>query len=212
MRTPCYDLPMMLELTPIFGPPIPTGPVPVLDAAKMADAARKTMDLLVQHGLDIGAYTDEDLKMAGEITLAYAKSPAEASRALTDKRIGSMTPAALRALDAQLKRFSANIVEDASQVRNYVTNKLLEESENPDPRIRIKALELLGKISDVGLFAEKREVTVTHKTNDELRDALRAKLSKLVNPTPAEQIEDADFTDVPLTAEKLDSAWDEDDE
>lgn len=170
------------------------------------------MDMLVQHGLDIDAYTDEDLKTAGEITLAYAKSPAEASRALTDKRIGTMTPAALRALDAQLKRFSANIIEDASQVRNYVTNKLLEESENPDPRIRIKALELLGKISDVGLFAEKREVTVTHKTNDELRDALRAKLSKLVNPAPAGQIEDADFTEVPLTAEKLDAAWDDDDE
>jgi len=121
-----------------------------------------------------------------------------------------MTPAALRALDAQLKKFSHNRVEDATQVRNYVTNKLLEESENPDPRIRIKALELLGKISDVGLFAEKREVTVTHQTNDELRDALRQKLSRLVDVTPSTaalpDIEDAEV----ITAETLDSAWDED--
>ena len=196
----------------MLGPAVPTGPVVPLDAAAMADAATKTMDLLSKHGeLDL-SYTDDDIADAGKITLAYAKSPAEASRALTDKRIGVMTPAALRALDAQLKRFSHNIVEDASQVRNYVTNKLLEESENPDPRIRIKALELLGKISDVGLFAEKREVTVTHKSNDELRDALRAKLSKLVNPAATGQIEDADFTEVPLTADTLDSAWDENDE
>lgn len=202
----------MIHLTPMRGPAVPTGPVVPLDAAEMAAAASKTIELLSQHGEVDLSYTDDDIADAGKITLAYAKSPAEASRALTDKRIGVMTPAALRALDAQLKRFSHNIVEDASQVRNYVTNKLLEESDNPDPRIRIKALELLGKISDVGLFAEKREVTVTHKSNDELRDALRQKLSRLVSPTSDGQIEDADFTEVPLTADVLDSAWDDDDE
>lgn len=176
----------------------------------MAAAASKTIELLMKHGEVDLSYTDEDIERAGKFTVAYAKNPTEASRALTDKRIGTMTPAALRALDAQLRRFSANIIEDASQVRNYVTNKLLEESENPDPRIRIKALELLGKISDVGLFAEKREVTVTHQTSDELRDALRAKLSKLVNPP---SIEDAEVIDPKeLTAERLDSAWDEEDD
>lgn len=200
----------MIYLTPMFGPPVPTGAVVPPDAAQLADAASKTMELLSKHGEIDLSYTEEDLKIAGEVTLAYAKDPAGASRALTDKRIGDMTPAALRALDAQLKKFSANIIDDASQVRNYVTNKLLEESDNPDPRIRIKALELLGKISDVGLFAEKREVTVTHQTSDELRDALRQKLSRLVAVTPTNQIEDADFTEVPLTAERLDSAWDED--
>ena len=48
--------------------------------------------------------------------------------------------------------------------------------------MRIRALELLGKISDVGLFTEKAEVTITHKTTDELRESLRAKLEKLVEP------------------------------
>jgi hypothetical protein len=67
-----------------------------------------------------------------------------------------------------------------SQIRAYVTNKLLEESDNPDPRIRMKALELLGKISDVGLFAERTEVTVTHQTTEDLRETLRAKLGRLV--------------------------------
>lgn len=155
-------------------------------------------------------YTDEDIEKAGKITKAYAKDPAEASRALTDRRIGTMTPAALRALDTQLRQFSANIIEDAAQVRNYVTNKLLEESANPDPRIRIKALELLGKISDVGLFAEKREVTITHQTSDELRDALRAKLTRLVGPAP---VDDAEVVEAKvLTVETLDAAWDEEDD
>ena len=80
------------------------------------------------------------------------------------------------------------MVKSATQVRHLVTNKLIEETENPDPRIRIRALELLGKVSDVGLFAEKSEVTITHQTSDDLKDKLREKLSRLVNP---EEIEDA---------------------
>tara|TARA_R100001224_G_scaffold101555_1_gene73158 strand:- start:253 stop:522 length:270 start_codon:yes stop_codon:yes gene_type:complete len=71
-----------------------------------------------------------------------------------------------------------------------VTNKLIEETENPDPRVRIRALELLGKISDVGLFAEKSEVTITHQSTDDLRERLRSKLTKLVNP-----VEDAAVID-----------------
>ena len=81
------------------------------------------------------------------------------------------------------------MVKSATQVRHLVTNKLIEETENPDPRIRIRALELLGKVSDVGLFAEKSEVTITHQTSDDLKDKLREKLSRLVNPEP--EIEDA---------------------
>ena len=71
--------------------------------------------------------------------------------------------------------------------RSSKARMLIEETENPDPRIRIRALELLGKISDVGLFAEKSEVTVTHQTTDDLKDTLREKLSRLVNP----EVEDA---------------------
>ena len=46
----------------------------------------------------------------------------------------------------------------------------------------MRALELLGKISDVGLFTEKSEVTITHQTTDDIKDKLRAKLAKIVNP------------------------------
>jgi hypothetical protein len=60
---------------------------------------------------------------------------------------------------------------------------------NPDPRVRIRALELLGKISDVGLFAEKSEVTITHQSTDDIKEKLRSKLAKLVNPP--QEIEDA---------------------
>jgi hypothetical protein len=65
----------------------------------------------------------------------------------------------------------------------------LLETENPDPRTRIRALELLGKISDVGLFAEKSEITITHQSTDDLKSKLRRKLEKLV--PVEEEAEDA---------------------
>jgi hypothetical protein len=64
-------------------------------------------------------------------------------------------------------------------------------------------LELLGKISDVGLFAEKTEVTVTHQSTDDLRNKLRGKLEKLVEPVVSADIEDADYEDIVLNGEVL---------
>jgi hypothetical protein len=74
-----------------------------------------------------------------------------------------------------------------------VVNKLIVETENPDARIRVKALELLGKVSDVGLFTEKQEITITHQTSDDLRDRLRRKLQKMVDVTP-DDVDDADVS------------------
>ena len=65
----------------------------------------------------------------------------------------------------------------------------------------MRALELLGKISDVGLFAEKSEVTVTHQSTDDLRNKLRGKLEKLITPD----------TEV-VEGEYVESSFDVDDE
>jgi hypothetical protein len=56
-------------------------------------------------------------------------------------------------------------------------------------------LELLGKHSDVGLFSEKQEVTITHQTTDELKEKLRAKLQRLIKKSPSAQ------DDEPVTIE-----------
>jgi hypothetical protein len=71
------------------------------------------------------------------------------------------------------------VVRDAAQLRTYVTNKLILESDNPDARIRMQALKMLGQITDVGLFTEKTEITINNKANSELEALLREKLHKL---------------------------------
>jgi len=155
-----------------------------MDLKERIEAACNTALQLAEHGLDM-PMTTEDETAAAAITTAYADSPESTSKAVTTKRVAKMTPASLVLTNNILQEFGQSVAENAVQIRHLVTNKLLLESENPDPRVRIRALELLGKISDVGLFAEKSEVTITHQSTDDLRANLRSKLQKLVNP-PAE--------------------------
>lgn len=88
-----------------------------------------------------------------------------------------------------LEDYLSPIVREAQDLRNYVTNKLIIESDNADPKVRIKALELLGKIKGVDLFTEHSEVTVHNKSDSELVSVLKAKLSKLANVSDAVVIE-----------------------
>ena len=145
------------------------------------ESASNTAAELAEHGLDVEP-TTEDKETAAKIVSAYASDPEKTSKKVTHKRIATLTPASLLLTNSIIQEFGHSVVESAVQVRHLVTNKLLLETDNPDPRVRIRALELLGKISDVGLFAEKSEVTITHQSTDDLRERLRSKLAKLANP------------------------------
>jgi hypothetical protein len=147
--------------------------------------------------------TGEDEDTAARLALAYADDPEKTSKKVTTKKAAKLTPASIVLTNNILQEFGHSVAESATQIRYLVTNKLLLESENDDPRIRIRALELLGKISDVGLFAEKTEVTVTHQSTDDLRNKLRGKLEKLVEPVVSADIEDADYEDIVLNGEVL---------
>jgi hypothetical protein len=178
---------MTLHIEPEIGVPIDAD-TPYEDLRERAEAACNTAEELAEHGLDIEP-TREDKDVAAKLAAAYADDPETTSKKVTTKRAATLTPASLVLTNHILNEFGHSVAESATQIRHLVTNKLLLESENDDPRIRIRALELLGKISDVGLFAEKSEVTITHQSTDDLRAKLRSKLEKLVNPE--DDIEDA---------------------
>jgi hypothetical protein len=182
---------MSLMLEPEIGVPY-SDEIPYMDLRARAEAACNTASMMKEHGLDVEP-TSEDEEIAAKIALAYADNPEKTSKKVSTKRAAALPPAALIMTHNILTQFGHSVVESAVQVRHLVTNKLIEETENPDPRVRIRALELLGKISDVGLFTDKTEVTITHRTTDELRESLRSKLSKLVNPE--EDVIDAEFVD-----------------
>jgi len=98
----------------------------------------------------------------------------------------------LNQINSLLNAYDKRVVDDPAQIRYYATNRLLELTDDPDVKIRIKALELLGKVADVGLFADRTEITIKDKTTRDLEKELEAYFSKYVQEaTPVEEIEDA---------------------
>lgn len=184
---------MTIQLTPETGVPI-NKRAPKIDLKDRAAACAKTVALLSDHGLEV-ELTSEDKEAAAALAVSYAADPEKTSSATTDKRTAQLTPAVLRETNLILTEWGRSVVDSAVTVRHLVTNKLITETENPDPRVRLKALELLGKISDVGLFAEKSEVTITHQTTDDLKEKLRKKLQKLTTASVEPEIEDAVIID-----------------
>jgi hypothetical protein len=189
---------MTIHIEPDLGIPLPAEGTVLADFTERAAAACATIDFL---GIKIDPeeqmskdtmQTVEDI--ANDIAAGNPKDIKKLNRKASEIR-----PAAYGAVNDVLREFAIKVVDNAMQIRLVVTNKLLIETANEDPRIRIKALELLGKITDVGLFTERSEVTINHRSTDELRTALRAKIQKLMH---SDDIEDVQAVEV--NGEKVD--------
>jgi len=92
-----------------------------------------------------------------------------------------------------IQAYSKRLAFDMNDVRTALTHKLLELANCGDARFELKAIELLGKHSDIALFTERSEVTVNYKTSSDLENAIKERIKRLLN---------ADIIDVP----PLDSA------
>lgn len=97
------------------------------------------------------------------------KNPIALQRPSVAERIGTM-----------LREYNNPFVADAAELRQVVTNKLLDLAGCGDPRIEIKATEMLGKISDVGLFSDKTEITVTYNNVADIDEAIKDKIRKMM--------------------------------
>ena len=144
--------------------------IPLRERAKAACAVAK---MLVELGAPMG---EPDLAGGKEMLNSIAKEVDPPASAI--KGYLSTTENAIY-LGTLLNAYDMLVVRDAAQLRTYVTNKLILESDNPDARIRMQALKMLGQITDVGLFTEKTEITINNKANSELEALLREKLHKL---------------------------------
>jgi len=141
-----------------------------LTLRERAEVAVKTINILGAAGAE---FDDdyEDLAVARDIIRGEEK---------LDEKLLSKNPGAIAHVQRLLSEYEEQVVIEAARLRNYVTNKLILESDDNDARIRIRALELLGKISDVGLFTEKSEITYKTKSDDELDEELEKRIQSIL--------------------------------
>jgi len=142
-----------------------------LTLRERAEVAVKTINILGSAGAE---FEDdyEDLAVARDIIRGEEK---------LDEKLLSKNPGAIAHVQRLLTEYEEQVVVEAARLRNYVTNKLILESDDNDAKIRIRALELLGKISDVGLFTEKSEITYKTKSDEELDEELEKRIQSILS-------------------------------
>lgn len=165
----------MIQLTPTAEHPLPfdlSDEQPKTHADSIAIAAN-TADLIDQLGGSID-YSEEDEEKARALIKGEAKgaTPKTVSSAGVAKKAANI-----------LKSYDYQAIADAIQARNFITNKLIELADCGDPRFELKALELLGKHSDIGIFTERSEITVHHTTSTALENSIKDRIKRLLNTT-----------------------------
>ena len=178
----------MIEIQPSADNPLPfdlSDEQPKTHADSVAIAVN-TADFIEQLDgcLD---YDDKSLEQAGKLIVGSEKPS-------TPKTVSVSAEA--KAASVLVKQFDFQAFSDQLQARNFITNKLIKLADSGDPKVELKALELLGKHSDIGLFTERSEITIHHTTSSSLENSIKERIKRLMN---------ADVTDVkPNLVDELD--------
>jgi len=138
--------------------------------------AGNTAMLLKELGADDDLSPEEDAK-AKEMIAKLKPAEGKNSNAAPEEKVLQNVGVALK-IGGYLNEYEKQIVADKIQVRTVVVNRLMEISQDEDNKTALKALELLGKASD--LFTERSEITITHKTSDELKTAIKERIAQLM--------------------------------
>lgn len=154
---------MPIFITPESGIPFPvdTTPEELQDFRAKAHALFETMQSVAPLPT---AVTPEEKREAHRIMAEQSFNGAH------------LTAGTLANLEALLTEWDHEVLDVQRRLRNYVTNKLIIESTDEDPKVRLKALELLGKTSGVNAFSERIDLNVTHRTVTDIEAELRKTL------------------------------------
>jgi len=163
-------------------------------AQQVIDAQLNTVSWLEE----LGAMPDDEIddaleKQSARKTfqkLLTAPDDEEAKESLVTIK----TPEAVRHLTGMLTAYDWEFIEQAKQLRGYTVAKIVEETKNSNANIRLKALTLLGKVTEVGLFTEKIEIKKDELSDAELELRIKEKLNRFMGVVDVVDIEQAPDT------------------
>lgn len=181
--------------------PVPDYELPKNEAEEYAPSlqenarvAANTAELMFELGMPF-EMTEEDHAAAAKL---FGEVDKKRKKGQNTVKIEEVNPPALYQgnvalkLGSLLREYDHRVILDATQARTYIMNRLLELSSCGDSKAELRALELMGKMSDIGAFTEKSEVTITHRSAGDIKEVLKEKLAKLLVP----DVVDAEIKDI----------------
>jgi delta 1-pyrroline-5-carboxylate dehydrogenase len=172
--------------------------------AQTLSAQKKTADWLTQ-------ITEDDEEILTEAQEAKVintfNALTQADPKAKEKLLTLELPEEIQNVVGMVTAYQWKFVEQANELRSMAVTKIAKETEHPDARIRLKALELLGKVTEVALFTDRVEVKREELSDEELEKRIKAKLERymgVVDVVDAEinETEAADIEVLPENNEK----------
>ena len=172
----------MLNITPSSDYPMPDNTSEQIASSLQENArvAATTATLLYELGMPFEMTAEDEAAARKLFEQVDKKKNATTKQELVNPPSLYQGNVALK-LSALLNEYDHKVILDATQARTYIMNRLLEISSCGEAKSELRALELLGKMSDVGAFTEKSEVTITHRTSGDLKQILQEKITRLLN-------------------------------
>jgi hypothetical protein len=165
-------------------------PLENLTPAQTLNAQHKTSKWLE-------SFQDDD---EATLTEAQEEKTVDAFNALTtrdprakERLLQLDLPEEIKAAVGMVTAYQWKFVEQAENLRSMAVSKIVKEIEHPDARIRLKALEMLGKVTEVALFTDRIQVKSEDVTDEELDARIKEKLGRYMG---AVDVVDSDFKEV----------------
>lgn len=181
-------------------PDIESGPgnfVPVesLDAPQTLGAQKQTVDWLnefINEDEEKEILTNAQEQQVANAFAALATNSPDAKNQLLSLQV----PEEIVNAVAMVSGYQWEFVKQANELRSMSVAKIVKETEHPDARIRLKALELLGKVTEVALFTDRVEVKKTEMSDEELEKQIKAKLAKYMGKVDVVEVDEVVETKV----------------
>ncbi len=171
-------------------------------AAAIVEAKTKTEEWLDSLGANNPVQQDPALdKVLAAHAFAAATTPATMlgdaqSSVMKQNALALVSRGAVQETARMLSEYQWNFVEQATNIRSYVVTKLVEVAETEKkPEARLKALKLLGDVTEVALFTQRTEVVTKDLSDDELERQINERLEKFTYSMPADVVDVVDISD-----------------
>ena len=173
-------------------------PLENLTPAQTLNSQKKTSDWLAQFDDDDAAtLTEAQEEKVTNTFNALTRADPNAKQRLLELDL----PEEIKAAIGMVTAYQWKFVEQAENLRSLAVSKIVKEIEHPDARIRLKALEMLGKVTEVALFTDRVQVKHEEISDEELDKQIKEKLERYMGAVDVVDVEDVCTKD-----EKIDTS------
>ena len=150
-------------------------PLENLTPAQTLNSQKKTSDWLAQFNDDDEAtLTEAQEEKTADAFNALIRSDPNAKNRLLQLDL----PEEIKAAVGMVTAYQWKFVEQAEELRSMAVSHIVKEIQHPDARIRLKALEMLGKVTEVALFTDRIQVKSEDVSDEELDARIKEKLGR----------------------------------